>query len=139
MRAKFFMLVVGVGLLMGAGQLFAHHAFSAEFDANRPIKLRATVTKMDWVNPHAWIYVDVKGPDGKVTSWMIEAAAPNAMIRRGFSRESLPAGSEIIIEGYQAKDGSNTGSGRNLTFADGRTLFMGSTGTGAPDDAPAAK
>ena len=80
--------------------MFAHHAFSAEFDANRPIKLRATVTKMDWVNPHAWIYVDVKGADGKVTSWMIEAAAPNAMIRRGFSRESLPPGSEIIIEGY---------------------------------------
>ena len=92
---------------------------------------------MDWVNPHAWVHIEVKGDDGKVTPWMIEAAAPNAMLRRGFSKTSLPPGTEIIVEGFQAKDGSNTGSGRNLTFADGRTLFMGSTGTGQPEAAPA--
>ena len=137
MRSKVFMLVLGAGLILASGKFSAHHAFSSEFDANRPIKLRGTVTKMDWVNPHAWVHIEVKGEDGKVTPWMIEAAAPNAMLRRGFSKTSLPPGTEIVVEGFQAKDGSNTGSGRNLTFADGRTLFMGSTGTGQPE-APAA-
>lgn len=136
MRTKFFMLIVWVGLLLGIGRAVAHHAFSAEFDVNRPIKLKGTVTKMEWINPHAWIHIEIKGADGKVVSWMIEAAAPNAMLRRGFTKESLPAGTVIVIEGFQAKDGSNAGSGRHLTFADGRTLFMGSTGGGAPDDPP---
>lgn len=139
MKAKLALLLAGVGLVVGAIQVLAHHAFSAEFDVNKPVKLRGAVTKMEWVNPHAWIHIDVKGPDGKVVSWMIEGAAPNAMLRRGFTKDSLPIGTEIIVEGYQAKDGSNTGSGRSLTLPDGRTLFVGSTGTGAPETAPAAK
>ena len=137
MRSKVFLAVLGAGVVIASGRPFAHHAFSSEFDADKPLKLHGTVTKMEWVNPHAWLHIDVKDPDGKVTSWMIEAAAPNAMLRRGFSKNSLPAGTEIIIEGFQAKDGSNTASGRNLTFPDGRTLFMGSPGSAQPDDAPA--
>ena len=139
MRTKLALLIVGAGFSVGTGQVLAHHAFSAEFDSNRPVKLRGTVTKMEWVNPHAWVHIDVKGPDGKVVAWMIEGAAPNAMLRRGFTKDSLPIGTEIIVEGFQAKDGSNTGSGRNLTLPDGRTLFMGSTGTGSPETPPAPK
>ena len=138
MRAKMFMLAMGAGLILAGGSFSAHHSFAAEFDANQPVKLRGTVTKMDWVNPHAWIHIEVKEPNGKVTAWMIEGAAPNAMLRRGFSKNSLPPGTEIIIEGFQAKDGSNTASGRHLTFADGRTLFMGSSGTGQPEAPPPA-
>jgi hypothetical protein len=129
MRTKLFMLALGAGVILAGGSFSAHHSFASEFDANRPIKLRGTVTKMEWVNPHAWLHIAVKEPEGKVTAWMIEGAAPNAMLRRGFTKNSLPVGTEIIVEGFQAKDGSNTGSGRHLTFADGRTLFM----SGAPD------
>jgi hypothetical protein len=109
----------------------AHHAFAAEFDVNRPIKLRGTVTKMDWINPHSWIHIDVKGPDGKVVSWMIEGGSPNVLLRLGFTKESLPAGSEIVMDGFQAKDGSTRGVGKVLTFADGRKLFLGSSAPGA--------
>ena len=108
-----------------------HHAFAAEFDINRPIKLRGTVTKMDWINPHSWIHIDVKGPDGKVTSWMIEGGSPNVLLRLGFTKEALPPGSEIMLEGYQAKDGSNRGVGKTLSFTDGRKLFLGSSAPGA--------
>ncbi|HTA45036.1 MAG TPA: DUF6152 family protein, partial [Bryobacteraceae bacterium] len=93
-----------------------------------------TVTEMEWINPHSWIHIDVKGSDGKVTSWMVEGGSPNALLRRGFTKESLPAGAVIMIEGYQAKDGSNRANGRDITFADGRKLFLGSAGTGAPDE-----
>ena len=109
----------------------AHHAFAAEFDVNRPIKLRGTVTKMDWINPHSWIYIDVKGPDGHVVNWMIEGGSPNVLLRLGFTKEALPAGSEIVIDGYQAKDGSTRGVGKVLRFADGRKLFLGSSAPGA--------
>jgi len=112
----------------------AHHAFSAEFDGNRPITLRGTVIKMDWVNPHSWITMDVKRPNGKVERWEVEAGAPNAMFRRGFRKNSLPPGTEIVIEGYQAKSGKNMANGRDITFPDGKKLFMGSSGTGAPRD-----
>jgi hypothetical protein len=139
MRMKLLLLIIGASLFVGTGRLLAHHAFSAEFDANKPMKLKGTVTKMEWVNPHAWIHLEVKAPDGKVVEWLIEGAAPNAMIRRGFTKDSLPAGTEIIVEGFQAKDGSNTGNGRNLTFADGRTLFIGSSGTGSPEGAAEEK
>ena len=108
-----------------------HHAFAAEFDINRPIKLRGTVTKMDWINPHSWIHIDVKGPDGKVTSWMIEGGSPNVLLRLGFTKDALPPGAEIVLEGYQAKDGSNRGVGKTLGFADGRKLFLGSSAPGA--------
>lgn len=129
-------LVIALLVTSTLAQLVAHHSFSAEFDIGRPLKLRGTVTKMEWVNPHAWLHLDVKGPDGKVVPWMIEAAAPNALLRRGFTKNSLPPGTEVIVEGFQAKDGSNTASGRHLTFAaDGKGLFMSSSGTG---EAPAA-
>ena len=96
--------------------------------------LRGTVTQVEWVNPHSWIHIDVTGDDGAVMSWMVEAGAPNAMFRRGFRKDSLPVGTEIVIEGYQAKSGKNMANGRIITLADGSTLFMGSSGTGAPRD-----
>jgi hypothetical protein len=106
--------------------VWAHHAFAAEFDASKPVKFRATVVKMLWINPHAWIDIDVKSDDGKVTRWSIEAAAPNALLRRGWNKTSLLPGTEINVEGYQAKDGSNKANGSIITFLDGRKLFVGS-------------
>jgi hypothetical protein len=126
------LLVAIASLLLVPVSVWAHHAFAAEFDSTKPVKLRGTVTKMDWINPHAWIHIEVKATDGKVTKWMIEAAAPNAMLRRGFSQESLPIGTEILIEGYQAKDGANRANGSSITYPDGKKLFIGSVGTGAP-------
>jgi hypothetical protein len=123
-------------LIPGWVPVRAHHAFAAEYDGTKPIKLRGTVTRMEWINPHAWIHLDVKNPDGTVTSWMIEGAAPNALIRRGWNKKSLLPGTEIIIEGFLAKDGSNFANGRDMTFPDGRRLFIGSSGTGAPDERP---
>lgn len=134
MRKWLWGIVLGTGVLSVAMPAMAHHAFSAEFDANKPVKLRGTVTKMEWVNPHTWIHVDVMEPDGKVTSWMIEGGPPTGLIRRGFTKTSLPAGTEVVIEGFRAKDDSNRANGRDITFSDGRKLFMGSSGTGAPGD-----
>ncbi len=105
---------------------WAHHSFAAEFDVTKPVKLEGVVTKMEWINPHSWIHMDVKNPDGTVTSWMIEGGSPNALLRRGFTKLSLPPGSKIVVEGYQAKDGANRANGRDLTFADGKKLFIGS-------------
>jgi hypothetical protein len=136
MRTKLASVIVGVGLLAASQHAWAHHAFSAEFDANKPVKLQGTVTKMDWVNPHAWIYIDVKKPDGSVEKWMIEGGTPNAMFRRGFTKDSLKAGTEIFVDGYRAKNGTLRANGRDLRLPDGRTLFVGSSGTGAPDERP---
>ncbi len=135
MRSKFVALMIAIVLLDAALPVWAHHAFAAEFDANKPVKFRGTVTKMEWINPHAWIHIDVKGEDGKVTPWMIEAAAPNALLRRGWTKNSLPAGTEILIEGYQSKDGSNRANGSIITFTDGKKLFVGSS-AGDPGAAP---
>jgi hypothetical protein len=134
MRKKLASMVGGAVLLLNVAELRAHHAFAAEFDAQKPVKFRGTVTKMEWINPHAWIHMDVKGPDGTVVSWMVEAGTPNTLFRRGFTKNSLAPGTEILVEGYQAKDGSNKANGRDVTFPDGRKLFLGSSGTGAPDD-----
>jgi Family of unknown function (DUF6152) len=122
-------------VLMAAAPVLAHHAFAAEFDGKTPVKLQGTVTKMEWINPHAWIHIDVKDKDGKVTNWMVECGTPNTLLRRGVNKNSVTAGMEIVVDGYQAKDGSNKANGRDVTFADGRKVFLGSTGTGAPGDA----
>ena len=134
MRTTMLSVVVGVGLLLGGVTLSAHHAFSSEFDANRPVKFKGTVSKMMWVNPHAWIYVDVKKADGTVEEWMVEAGTPNTLLRRGFTKASLQPGTEIMVDGYQSKDGSQRANGRDLTLPDGRTLFLGSQepGSGPP-------
>jgi hypothetical protein len=123
-------------VLLAPPAVSAHHAFAAEFDASRPVKFEGTVTRMDWVNPHVWIHVDVKKPDGTTEEWMIEGGTPNALFRRGFTKESLAAGTAIVVTGYQAKDATHRANGRDLTLADGRKLFLGSTGTGAPAETP---
>lgn len=135
MRTNLAILLAGAGLFLTAVPVAAHHAFAAEFDSNKPIKLRGTVVKMEWINPHSWIHIDVKRPDGKVDRWMIEGGPPNALYRRGFTKDSLPVGSDILVEGFRAKDGSTRGNGRDITFSDGKKLFLGSSGTGAPRDA----
>jgi hypothetical protein len=131
MRSKLALLVAGAGLLLSGVPVWAHHAFAAEFDQNKPLTLHGTVTKMEWINPHSWIHIDVKGPDGKVTHWMIEGGSPNALFRMGFTKDSLPVGTEIVVEGYQAKDGGNRAVGKDITFTNGKRLFMGGSAPGA--------
>ena len=121
-------------LLMAGGPLLAHHAFSAEFDAKAPVTLKGPVTKVEWINPHAWIHMEVTKPDGKKEIWMVEGGTPNTLQRGGISRDSIKIGSQIVVAGFRAKDGRLRANGRDITFPDGRTLFMGSSGTGAPKD-----
>ena len=138
MRSKLFSVVAGAALVVTAAAVpvIAHHSFAAEFDAKRPVKLRGTVTKMEWINPHSWIHIDVKTADGKTEKWMVEGGAPNALLRRGWNKNSLLPGTEILVEGFQAKDGATRANGRDITFPDGKKLFVGSSGIGAPDERP---
>src|SRR5262245_22115705 len=133
MRTKSFMIAVGL-LLSAIAPLWAHHAFEAEFDQKKPVHLKGKVTQMEWINPHAWIHIDVVGPDGKVTNWMIECGSPNIMLRRGFTKDSLKTGPELAVDGYQAKNGSNRANGSSVTFADGRRLFVGGSNPDVPQD-----
>ena len=134
MRTRSLVVVSSIGILLAAAPLWAHHAFSAEFDSKRPVKLRGTVTQWELVNPHSWIHMDVKNEDRTVTNWMIEGGSPNALLRLGFTRNSLRPGTEIVVEGYQAKDGGNIAVGKNITFPDGKRLFLGGSAN-EPTDA----
>jgi len=126
-------MLVAVALSSAASvPLAAHHSFAAEFDAKQPVLFKGTVTKMEWINPHVWIHMNVTQPNGKTEAWMVEGGAPTVLFRRGFSKTSLQAGTQIVVDGYRAKDGTNKMNAREITFADGRKLFAGSEGTGAP-------
>jgi hypothetical protein len=134
MRSNLIITLIGLGLVTSAATapLAAHHAFAAEFDANKPVHFKGTLTRIEWTNPHTWIHLDVKMPDGSVENWAFEGGTPNNLLRRGFTRTILQPGTEVVVDGYQAKDGSHRANGRDITFADGRNLFLGSSGTGAP-------
>jgi hypothetical protein len=134
MRLDRIVALTAGAVLLSSAPVLAHHSFAAEFDANKPVQLRGTVVKVEWINPHTWIHIDVKQPDGTTARWMIEGGTPNTLLRSGLKRDSLPAGTEILVDGYRAKNGTNTANGRDLTFPDGRRLFVGSSGTGAPRD-----
>ena len=131
MNAKVLSAFLASAILVAALPAFAHHSFAAEFDISKPVTLKGTLTKMAWVNPHGWIYIDVKTPDGKVENWAIEAGGPTALLRRGLRATDFPPGLEIVVEGYRSKDGSARANGQKVTFADGRNFFLG------PDDASA--
>ena len=139
MRARWYgaVAVAGIGVLGLSMATEAHHAFSAEFDANKPVFLRGTITKVEWINPHIWVHLQVAEPDGTLEDWAVEGGAPNAMFRRGWNLESVPPGIEIVVEGYRAKNGENKANGRTIQLPDGRRLFVGSSGTGAPREGAA--
>jgi len=137
MRTWLSVAVAGVGIMLAAAPVMAHHAFAAEFDIKQSVTLKGTVTKMEWTNPHSWIVMDVKGTDGAVTSWAIECGPPNNLLRRGFNKETIPPGTEIVVEGYRAKDGRPAANGRDVTFANGKKVFVGSGTPVAAADATA--
>lgn len=137
MRMPSFVAAASLVLLAAGTPLSAHHSFAAEFDGSKPVTLKGTIARMEWSNPHAWLHVDVKGPDGKVVSWMVEGGAPNALLRRGWNKDSVAPGTAVVVQGFRARDGSNRASGGNVTLPDGKKLFIGSPESGAPTEGPA--
>ncbi len=136
MRTRLVLMLVG-GVLLATLPARAHHSFAAEFDVNQPVTLNGTLTKMEWLNPHGWIYIDVAQPDGKIVNWAIEAGAPTALLRRGLRKTDFPAGIEVVVEGYRAKGGAPRANGKTVKFKDGRNFFLGaSDAPGAPGAAP---
>lgn len=133
MKTKYAAIVAAAVSILAAPAR-AHHAFAAEFDSKKPVHLEGVVAKVELINPHAWIHVDVKGPDGKVTRWMVEAGSPNVLLRRGFTKTTVKIGTPVVVDGYQSKDGTMKANGRDITLPDGKKLFLGSSGTGAPYD-----
>jgi Family of unknown function (DUF6152) len=133
MKLQELAIVMSAGLML-TGAAWAHHAFAAEFDAAKPVHLEGVVTKVELINPHAWVHLDVKGKDGKMVAWMVEAGSPNILLRRGFTKNTVAKGTPVVVDGYQSKDGSNRANGRDIVLPDGRKLFLGSSGTGAPYD-----
>ena len=131
MRTITIVLIAAV-LLSAAAPVWAHHAFAAEFDANKQVTLKGTIAKMEWINPHAWLHIDVKETDGAVTRWMIELGPPNSLLKRGWTKQSVPVGADVVVVGYLSKDGAKRANGRDITLAGGKQLFAGSSGTGAP-------
>ncbi|HEX4277668.1 MAG TPA: DUF6152 family protein [Bryobacteraceae bacterium] len=125
MRTKILAASAVLSLAAAVAPAWAHHSFAAEFDINKPVKLTGTVTQMEWINPHSWIHIDVKEPDGKVVNWMVEGGSPSILLRRGFTKKSLENGTVIVVDGYQAKSGENRANGANITFPDGKRLFVG--------------
>ena len=139
MRSKWILGTLAIGalaLLVQAVPAMAHHAFGAEFDADAPIQLTGPIVKLEWVNPHSWIHIEVINEDEEVFIWAIECGAPNSLMRRGLNKNSIPLGTELVIDGFGAKDGSNTANARDITLPDGSRFFVGSSGTGAPYDRP---
>ena len=134
MSRKVWVAVASAAVIGASGTLLAHHAFSAEFDASAPVTLKGPITKIEWINPHAWIHMENQAAAGKKELWMVEGGTPNTLQRNGITRESIKVGTIIVVSGYKAKDGRMRANGRDITFPDGRTLFMGSSGTGAPRD-----
>ena len=136
MRSYLVIVLAGIGQLLAAAPVAAHHAFAAEFDAEQPVRLEGTVARMEWISPHSWLHLDVPKPDGTVERWMVEGGPPNALFRRGITQESLPVGTEVVIEGFRARDGSMLANGRDITLTDGSRPFVGPFGSGAPGDGP---
>src|ERR671923_2718007 len=134
MRTRFGLFLAVVVITSVAAPASAHHAFSSAFDAKRPVKFTGTVTKMEWINPHSWMHIEVKKPDGTVENWMIEAGSPNSLFRRGINKNTVRVGMQVVVDGYQARDGSRRANGRDVTLPEGRKLFLGSQGTGAPGE-----
>jgi hypothetical protein len=134
MRITLTLVIATISLAAAVAPAWAHHAFASEFDARKPVKFQGTVTKMEWINPHAWMHVEIKKPDGTIENWMIEAGSPNSLFRRGINKNTVKPGMQVVVDGYQARDGSRRANGRDVTLPEGRKLFLGSTGTGAPDE-----